>query len=153
MSDRNAIVQARLDRESQQALNRLVRRLGWTPSQVVREGVEAVRDLERLLVTCEAVIAESCYLLRSVPGAAEAVLENLASGVFQTPLELAPSARAVGRLMQKYCDVPIDLADACLIHLAERMGTGDILTLDRDFEVYRWGVRRPSRLLIPLGNR
>jgi hypothetical protein len=34
-----AVVQARLDEESQAALNRLVRRLGWSPSQVVREGL------------------------------------------------------------------------------------------------------------------
>ena len=33
-------VQARLDRESQVALERLVRRLGWSPSRVVREGVQ-----------------------------------------------------------------------------------------------------------------
>ena len=40
-----ASVQARLDRESQRALAQLVRRLGWSPSQVVREGL-------RLLAVC-----------------------------------------------------------------------------------------------------
>jgi hypothetical protein len=39
------LVQARLDRESQMKLQRLVRRLGWTPSQIVREGI-------RLLDAC-----------------------------------------------------------------------------------------------------
>jgi predicted nucleic acid-binding protein len=33
----------------------------------------------------------------------------------------------------------IDLADACLIRLADELGTGDILTLDQDFVSYRWG--------------
>jgi hypothetical protein len=34
------------------------------------------------LVTCEAVIAESCYLLRKQAGAADAILENVKTGVF-----------------------------------------------------------------------
>jgi hypothetical protein len=37
------------------------------------------------LVTCEPAIAEACYLLRNLPGAAEAVLENVAAGIFQIP--------------------------------------------------------------------
>jgi predicted nucleic acid-binding protein len=46
--------------------------------------------------------------------------------------------------------VPADLADACLIHIAGELGTGDILTVDRDFEEYRWGRHRAFRLLLPL---
>jgi hypothetical protein len=41
------------------------------------------------LVTCEAVIAESCYLLRKQAGAADAILENVKTGVFQIPLQLS----------------------------------------------------------------
>jgi hypothetical protein len=41
------IVQARLDRAVQKELDRLVRRLGWSPSKVVREGI-------RLLAACQA---------------------------------------------------------------------------------------------------
>ena len=49
---------------------------------------EAVRSLEAPLVTCEAVIAESCYLLRNLPGAPEAIIENIAAGIFQLPFQL-----------------------------------------------------------------
>jgi predicted nucleic acid-binding protein len=42
----------------------------------------------------------------------------------------------------------MDLADACLIRLAGELQTGDILTLDGDFEVYRWGANRPFHLLL-----
>jgi uncharacterized protein len=45
--------------------------------------VSALEKLEGPLVTCEAVIAESCYLLRSLSGAAETVLDNVERGVFQ----------------------------------------------------------------------
>jgi predicted nucleic acid-binding protein len=40
-----------------------------------------------------------------------------------------------------------DLADACLIRLADEFGTGDILTLDRDFAIYRWGKNKLFRML------
>ena len=108
--------------------------------------VEAVAGLERPLATCEAVIAESCYLLRNVTGAADAVLANVETGAFQIPLVLAQSAGPVRRLMRRYRDVPIDFADACLVHLAEVLGTGEILTLDRDFVIYRWGRNRTFSL-------
>jgi len=52
--------------------------------------------------------------------------------------------------MSKYHDREIDLADACLIHLASSFATGDILTLDRDFEVYRWGRNNLFHSLIRL---
>ena len=110
--------------------------------------VKALEDLSAPLVTCEAVIAESCYLLRRMRGAAVAVLENVERGIFAIPFRLDSAARPLRILMRKYADVPIDLADACLIHLATELGTGRILTLDSDFEVYRWGRNRPFDNLV-----
>jgi predicted nucleic acid-binding protein len=115
-----------------------------------RRCVEVVEGLGSPLVTCEAVIAESCYLLRSLGGAPESVLENVVRGVFQTPFQLSRSAAGVRRTLQKYRDLPADFADACLVALAGDLGTGDILTLDRDFETYRWRRNRRFRLLVPL---
>lgn len=112
--------------------------------------VEAIDSLAAPLVTCEAVIAEACYLLRGLTGAAEAVLENVAAGAFQIPFLLSRSAAAVQHILHKYRDRQVDVADACLIHLAGELGTGDILTLDRDFQIYRWRGNKMFRLLIPL---
>ena len=112
--------------------------------------VEVVSDIVGPLATCEAVIAEACYLLRRTPGASEAIVKNIASGVFQTPVRLADRADAIEKLLRKYRDVPMDLADACLVDLADQIGTGCILTLDRDFEFYRWRSRRKFELLIDL---
>jgi uncharacterized protein len=53
------------------------------------------------------------------------------------PLGVTDSAR-MRELMHKYQDLPLDLADAALVRVAEREGIGRIFTLDRrDFEVYR----------------
>jgi predicted nucleic acid-binding protein len=51
------------------------------------------------------------------------------------------------RLMLKYADRPMDFADATLVRLAEREGFRTILTVDRDFEVYRIGGRKTFRVL------
>ena len=107
-----------------------------------------MKELAQPLVTCEAVIAESCYLLRTVGGAAEAVVENVEKGVFQIPFSIHRSAAFVRRLIRKYRDHDIDFADACLIRLGEELDTGEILTLDSDFHVYRWKRNRSFQFLI-----
>lgn len=104
--------------------------------------------LEAPLVTCEAVIAEACYLLRGVKGAPAAVLENVEKGAFLIPYRLNDNAARLIRLMKKYANVPMDLADACLVDLAGQYESGRILTLDGDFRLYRWGRNRPFEPLI-----
>jgi uncharacterized protein len=112
--------------------------------------VQALRGLYRPLATCEAVITESCYLLRNKPDAVEALLANINSGFFQLRFDLVDSVVHVQRILEKYRDTPADFADACLIQLADELDTGDILTLDSDFKHYRWRRNKPFRLLIPL---
>lgn len=112
------------------------------------ECLAMVGSLPPPLYTCEAVIAESCHLLRRLDRANLAILEDLRKGTYQIPYSLADCAAEVARLLRKYADVPMDLADACLVDLATQMGTGQILTLDSDFKIYRWGRNRPFELLI-----
>ena len=112
--------------------------------------VEVVSDIVGPLATCEAVIAEACYLLRRTHGAPEAVIQNVAKGNFQIPVRLVDRAAAIEKLLRKYRDVPMALAEAYLVDLAEQMDTGQILTLDSDFEIYRWRSRRKFQLLVDL---
>jgi predicted nucleic acid-binding protein len=109
---------------------------------------DVVQELEAPLITCEAVIAESCFLLRNLAGAPEAVIENVSAGIFQIAFQLSREAAGVKQVLRKYRDRQIDLADACLIRLADEFGTGDILTLDGDFEIYRWGKNKAFRMLL-----
>ena len=112
--------------------------------------VDTVLSLHRPLLTCEAVISESCYLLRRFPGASEAVIANVERGEFEVPFAFSANVSAVLALMRKYRDVSASFADACLVHMADELDTGDILTLDSDFLTYRWRKTRPFQLLIPL---
>lgn len=112
--------------------------------------VRALNEINLPMVTCEAVVTESCHLLRHIPGASELVLLNLQRNMYSIRFNLTGSADAVYALMRKYRDMPASLADACLIHMADELNTGDILTLDGDFLHYRWRKTRPFNLLIPL---
>ncbi|MHB8501689.1 MAG: type II toxin-antitoxin system VapC family toxin [Candidatus Acidiferrales bacterium] len=108
---------------------------------------KVVRELQAPLVTCEAVLAESCYLLRNLPGAPEVVIENVVAGIFQVPSQIVKEAIGIKQVLRKYRDRKRDLADACLIRLADEFETGDILTLDKDFTIYRWGKNKSFRIL------
>jgi predicted nucleic acid-binding protein len=109
-----------------------------------------VETLATPLLTCEAVVAEACYLLRRLSGGSETVLENVVSGVVRVAFQISHGAPAVLEIMHRYRDRQIDLADACLIHMAAEWNTADILTLDRDFEIYRWGRNKSFHPLIGL---
>lgn len=109
--------------------------------------VETIQDLSEPLITCEAVISESCYLLRKVRGAPEAVIQNISADIFQIPFQISDHANELNRILKKYQDREVDLADACLIEMANQYGTGDILTLDDDFKIYRWGKNKPFHIM------
>jgi predicted nucleic acid-binding protein len=109
---------------------------------------EALSEIDAPLVTCEAVIAEACYLLRNLRGAPDAVLANVETGAFQVPFRIESSAASVRKLLTKYRKIRMDFADACLVHLATELETGRILTLDDDFDVYRWKKNRSFERLV-----
>ena len=104
----------------------------------------------RPLVTCEPVITECLHLLHGVEGVEEALLTSVETRQLTVPFALGGSCGPVRSIMKKYRDTPADFADACLIHMADQLDTGDILTLDSDFKHYRWRRNKPFRLLVPI---
>jgi len=124
----------------------LLDRREWAHEKCIR----ALENLHRPLITCEAVIMESCYLLRRSPQAVQSVIANVESGVFTIPFQLSRTAQQIQTILKKYRDTPADFADACLVQMADELDTGDILTLDSDFVHYRWRKTRHFRMLIPL---
>ena len=112
--------------------------------------VEALLATNEPLVTCEAVIAEACFLLRRLKGASRDLLVDVQAGRYQIDYRLAERGLQIGRLLDRYANVPMDLADACLVDLANLHKSGRIFTLDADFHIYRWGRNQPFELLIDL---
>lgn len=103
---------------------------------------QAVAALEaapsRLLTTWPAA-TEAAYLLsRGNPEARDALLAVIADGSVRLAELDADDIPRLRELMAKYADLPMDLADATLVRVAEREGIDTVLTFDRrDFKVYR----------------
>ncbi len=106
-------------------------------------------DIVPPLLTCEPVLAEACYLTRRIDGGPAAVLELFDRGVARLHFAIADNFAEVAALMDRYADVPMALADACLVRLSERIDRCLVLTLDSDFRIYRRHKRQPIPLLIP----
>jgi uncharacterized protein len=106
----------------------------WLPS--LREG----------WVTTWPVITETCHLLRArvSEDAKHDFMQEVTHGavaIWDIPRE---DAKRIPKLMEKYAKLPMDLADASLVLLAEHLGHGRILTTDtRDFGAYRWKNTKP----------
>jgi predicted nucleic acid-binding protein len=101
------------------------------------------------LLTCEAVMAEAQHLLRRSHATGSALLDLVDGGLLQIGFALQPEAAAVARMMEKYQDVPMSLADACLVRMSERHPRATVLTLDSDFRIYRRHGRQAIPVIAP----
>jgi predicted nucleic acid-binding protein len=109
----------------------------------------AVRQFQNLrppLLTCEAVLAESCFLVERNGGAGSDVMQLLKRGVFHIAIAVQCENASLETLMKRYAETPMSLADACLVRLSELHGESRTLTLNSDFRQYR----RNGRQIIPL---
>jgi uncharacterized protein len=98
--------------------------------------------------SCEAVIAEACYLMRKVDARGPAEVVALGrKGVYDLVLPLKEHLTSVESLLRKYAHRPISLADACLIRCAEIHDEPRVFSFDADFGVYRWARHRKFALL------
>jgi predicted nucleic acid-binding protein len=119
------------------SINRRDRLHEWAKSQLA--------EIEPPLLTCEAVLAEACFLLRRLPGGSRTVAELVKRKVVEIPFHMEAHAESLARLLDKYSNVPMSLADACLVRMSELYEGSVVLTLDHDFKLYR----RHGRQVIP----
>jgi uncharacterized protein len=102
-------------------------------------------------ITTWPVLTEAVHLISRWVGVDQAIalMQDIAQGDI-TLWDIAPeTCRRVPALMKHYADLPMDLADASLVLLAESLGHGRILTTDeRDFRTYRWKSRRPFQNML-----
>jgi len=107
---------------------------------------EQFKDLRPPFATCEPVLTEACFLLRS---RRDAVLKMMACGAIQAGFRLDIEHGRVQQLMGKYANVPMSLADACLVRMSELHANSAVLTLDSDFRIYRRNGRQVIPLIMP----
>jgi uncharacterized protein len=113
--------------------------------------LRALQAINEPLITTYPVMTETCYLLLSTGGnfAQCEFLRNLASGAAEVyHLQETHLVRMI-ELLESYADLPMDMADASLVILAEHLDHGRILSSDRrDFNVYRWRNTQPFENLL-----
>lgn len=118
-------------------LNRRERHHAWA---------KAVLDtIEPPIFTCEPVLSESCFLLQDINGGQDAILELLARGILRCDFRVSAEVNSLRALTKKFSDVPMSLADACLVRMTELDPQGVVLTFDSDFRIYR----RNRRQVVP----
>jgi predicted nucleic acid-binding protein len=94
-------------------------------------------------LTCEAVLSEASHLLGG-PGT-RSLASLLRRGALVCGFRFADDMDAVLKLLEKYADVPMSFADACLVRMTETLNDPRLLTTDGDFRIYR----RHGRQVIP----
>lgn len=110
---------------------------------------ELVEELEAPLLVCEPVLTETIYLLARYSRAQDALFDLLQNGALNVAFRIEDHVRELRRLLQKYRDTPMSLADACVVRMAEIHDRHAVLTLDSDFSIYRKHGRVPLSLIQP----
>lgn len=108
--------------------------------------VEIAKGITEPLLTCEAVLAEAAFHLRSV----SYVLSLVEDGMLKIAFELIRHQERLAQLAQRYQDRQPDLADLCVICMSEMFPQAMVITVDeRDFRIYRRNNRDAIPILCP----
>ena len=113
--------------------------------------VDCWKALTDPLWTCEAVVSEVVFLLQSEAGDPDPMLRLIERDLVRLDFVLDDHRPDVFRLLRKYRDRPMSVADACLVRMAELADASQVFTTDRDFLVYRRKGRHVIPLLSPFG--
>jgi predicted nucleic acid-binding protein len=105
------------------------------------------------LLTCESVLSEALFLLRGDYRSQEAILGLINSQTITLAFSLSDEFQQVAELLQQYQSVPMSLADACLVRMAEKYIGSTVLTFDSDFTIYRKNPNQPIPVLMPTPER
>ena len=92
--------------------------------------MQQLRNIAPPLITCEAVLTEATYLTRSVPGARAALIEMIGDQFLTIGMSLTEQHAAILKMVKRYADMPMSLADACLTRLAELHPQSAVMTFE-----------------------
>ncbi len=110
---------------------------------------EQSKHIAPVLFTCETVITGAWFLLQNIKEGEQNILGMLTDGFLQVDFRLSDETVSVKLLMKKYKNVPMSLADACLVRMSELIDNSVIFTADSNFQIYRKNGRQKIALIIP----
>jgi predicted nucleic acid-binding protein len=105
--------------------------------------IRLMNDIDGQLVTSWPVMTEVCHLLKKSQKAVQYVLTWIDRGAVNVMDVPITEVAFIREQMARYANLPMDLADATLMNIAEREGITDILSFDHHFDVYRLANNRP----------
>jgi predicted nucleic acid-binding protein len=114
-----------------------------------RWAVQQFKSLPAPFLTCEAVLTEAFHLLSRTHKGPRRLFQMLERGLFVVDFAIITHVKGLEKLIQKYQDLPMSLADACLVKMAEIHANSVVLTLDQHFRIYRKPGRQALRLVAP----
>ena len=106
-------------------------------------------SLQPPFITCEAVLSEAFFILPRARRGIPTLLSFLREGLVQVSFDFDDNLEAVTQLISKYEDVPMSLADACLVRMSELHDRSRVFTLDSDFKLFRRHGRQAIPLIYP----
>nr|VFJ45260.1 MAG: Predicted nucleic acid-binding protein, contains PIN domain [Candidatus Kentron sp. FM]VFJ51459.1 MAG: Predicted nucleic acid-binding protein, contains PIN domain [Candidatus Kentron sp. FM]VFK05881.1 MAG: Predicted nucleic acid-binding protein, contains PIN domain [Candidatus Kentron sp. FM] len=112
---------------------------------------ERMATIRPPMLTCEAVISETCFVLGRNGGNRATVLQLVDIGLVGMAFELSGETRSIRLLLERYADIPMSFADACLVRMTEVLDDSHVLTLDSDFNTYRRHRNREVPTIMPAG--
>ena len=110
---------------------------------------EQFQRLPAPFLTCEPVLTETFFLVRHLRQGPARFFALLNSGLLRADFSVLDESASLEKLIHKYADVPMSLADACLVRLAELNPRSTVFTLDDDFKIYRRHGRETIPALMP----
>jgi uncharacterized protein len=111
--------------------------------------IARIEELEAPLLVCEPVLAEAMHLLGRLSRAQDALFALLENNALRIAFRMEEHLTVLRRLLAKYSDRPMSLADACVVRMAEIHERHAVLTLDSDFVVYRKHGKVPLAVIHP----
>lgn len=100
-------------------------------------------------LTCEPVLTEACFLIERGRGDPEDLLDLVERGLLRVDFAIRPELPRLRALMKRYRNLPMSLADACLVRMTEQEPASRVVTFDSHFRIYRRHDRRPIPLVMP----
>lgn len=110
---------------------------------------EQMQHIQPPLYTCEAVLTEAMFLVRGHTNGRETLLEMLNEGFLVIDFQLSQHKDMILNMVRRYDNVPMSLADACLVRMSELMPRSEVFTLDSDFHIYRKNARYAIPTIAP----
>lgn len=111
--------------------------------------VETSKTISPPLITCEAVLAESFFLIEKAGGGMWTLFDLIEREIVSISFSFSEMSNDVKKIMNKYADLPASFTDACLVAMSTVYADHKIFTTDSHFQVYRRKNNQIMHLLTP----